>query len=292
MIVITAPTGAIGGKVLARLLDAGEDVRVVVRDPARLAAGARERVEIVQGSHGDPDVVGKAFDGADAVFWLVPPDHASPSLEATYLDFTRPAVAAIAACGVPRVVGVSALGRGTPQAARAGHVTASLAMDDLLAGSGAAYRALALPSFMDNTLHRLAEIRDAGVYAAPISGDRALPACSTGDIADVAAALLRDASWTEGGEVPLLGPEDLTPRETAAILGDVLGRPVRYEHVPAEEFKAGFLARGASEAVAQGMLDMMLAKEAGLDGAVPRTERTATPTAFRTWCEKVLKPLV
>lgn len=43
------------------------------------------------------------------------------------------------------MVGVSALGRGTPMAGRAGPVTASLAMDDMIAGSGVAYRALALP---------------------------------------------------------------------------------------------------------------------------------------------------
>jgi hypothetical protein len=50
------------------------------------------------------------------------------------------------------VVGISALGRGTAVAGRAGYVTASLAMDDLIAGSGVAYRALTMPSFMDNLL--------------------------------------------------------------------------------------------------------------------------------------------
>jgi hypothetical protein len=49
---------------------------------------------------------------------------------------------------VKLVVGVSALGRGTPWADRAGFVTGSLAMDDLIASSGVAYRALCNPSFM------------------------------------------------------------------------------------------------------------------------------------------------
>ncbi|MBP2326895.1 hypothetical protein JOF56_007280 [Kibdelosporangium banguiense] len=44
---------------------------------------------------------------------------------------------------VVHVVGVSALGRGTPVGDRAGLVTASLAMDDLIASTGVAYRALA-----------------------------------------------------------------------------------------------------------------------------------------------------
>jgi hypothetical protein len=37
---------------------------------------------------------------------------------------------------------------------------------------------------------------------------------------------------------------------------------------------------------------MMAAKNAGLDNAEHRTARNTTPTSFRTWCEKVLKPAV
>jgi uncharacterized protein YbjT (DUF2867 family) len=77
MIVITAPTSGIGRQVVRNLLDDGTDgtaVRVVARDPARLAPDVAERVEIVRGSHSDPSVVAAAFIGADAVFWLVPAD--------------------------------------------------------------------------------------------------------------------------------------------------------------------------------------------------------------------------
>jgi len=143
MIVITAPTGNIGRLVLAGLLEsapAGEELRVVVRDPARLPEAARGRVAAVTGSHADPGVLDQAFAGADAVFWLVPPDSSKTPHEA-WTEFTRPAVKALSAHGVTHVVGVSALGRGTPLAGRAGLVTASLAMDDLIAGSGVAYRA-------------------------------------------------------------------------------------------------------------------------------------------------------
>ncbi|MFE4604684.1 SDR family oxidoreductase, partial [Kitasatospora indigofera] len=143
MIVITAPTGNIGRHLLSLLLGsaptAGEELRVIVRDPARLPDAARGRVEVVTGSHGDPAVLDRAFAGADAVFWLVPPD-ASLAPRDAWTGFTRPAVRALAAHGVGHVVGVSALGRGTPPAGRAGLVTASLAMDDLIAGAGVAYR--------------------------------------------------------------------------------------------------------------------------------------------------------
>ena len=47
-----------------------------------------------------------------------------------------------------------------------------------------------------------------------------------------------------------------------------------------------------SEAMAQGMLDMMVAKDQGLDNGVVRTPQTSTPTSFRTWCEDTLAPAV
>src|SRR5580658_8092752 len=182
MIVITTPAGNIGRQVLEDLLDTGEQLRLVARDPSGIPAGTRQQVEVIEGSHGDPAVVDKAFDGADAVFWLTPPDPRAESVEAAYLGFTRPAAEAFEKHGVQRVVGVSALGRGTPWAARAGYVTASLAMDDLIAG--------------------------------------------TGDIAAAASRLLLDDSWSGFGEVPLLGPEDLSFNDMAGIISELLGKQV------------------------------------------------------------------
>ncbi|GAB3855751.1 NAD(P)H-binding protein [Dactylosporangium cerinum] len=292
MIVVTTPTGGIGRQVLGHLLTTTEPVRVIVRDPARLPAGVRDRVEVVPGSHGDPDVVTKAFDGADTVFWVVPPDFTAVTAEAAYSGFTRPACDALRACGVARVVGVSALGRGTPQAHRAGLVTASLAMDDLIAATGVSYRALALPSFMDNLLRQVGTIRDEGVFSGPVRGDLAAPTAATRDIAAVAARLLLDRSWDGIGSVAVLGPEDLSADASARIMSEVLGRPVRYRQTPAGAFRAGFVARGATDAMAQAMLDMMLAKDDGLDNGEPRTPASTTPTNLRQWCEEVLKPAV
>jgi hypothetical protein len=77
----------------------------------------------------------------------------------------------------------------------------------------------------------------------------------------------------------------------ARIMSDVLEKPVRYQQVPVEAFTAG-LGDRMSEAMAQGMADMMVAKNEGLDNAEPRTPRSTTPTGFRQWCEEVLKPAV
>ncbi|KAA9159598.1 NAD(P)H-binding protein [Amycolatopsis acidicola] len=292
MIVVTTPTGTIGRQVADTLLDRGAPVRVIVRDPARLSARIREQAEVVQGSHADADVLAKAFAGADAVFWLVPPNPHADSLEAVYSGFSRAACEAFVTEGVGRVVGVSALGRGTAVAGHAGHVTASLKLDDQIAATGVPYRALVMPSFMDNLLGQAGAIKAQGLFFGTISPGRKLPTAATRDIAAAAVKLLLDDSWTGHGEVPALGPEDLSHDDLARIMTEVLGKSVRYQQIPLADLRAGMLADGRSQAIAQGMADMSDAKDNGLDNGVARTPETSTPTSFRTWCEEVLKPAV
>jgi uncharacterized protein YbjT (DUF2867 family) len=292
MIVITTPAGQIGRQVLTNLLGSGEQLRVIARDPADLPAGVREDLDIVVGSHGDAAVADKAFSGADAVFWLTPPDPRAPSVEAAFVGFTRPAAEAFRRHGVGRVVAVSALGRGTPWAAQAGYVTGSLAMDDLIAGTGVAYRALVNPSFMDNTARQAESIKNQGMFFSPIAGDRKLPAVATRDIAAAASRLLLDASWSGAGEVPLLGPEDLSFNDMARIMSEVLGKEIGFQQTTFGAYKDRFVSFGMSDAMAQGMTDMAWAKNEGLDNAVQRTPENSTPTSFRQWCEQVLKPAV
>lgn len=292
MIVVTAPTGDIGSQLVDRLLDRGQPVRLIARDPSRLSEHVRGRVEVVQGSHGDRDVVEHAFAGADAVFWLVPPNPQATSLEAAYVDFIRPACDAFRRHSVGRVVGISALGRGTTMAQRAGLVTASLEMDDLIADTGVNYRALTMPSFMDNLLRQTGRIRNEGVFSSPIGRALKAPTCATRDIAEVAVQSLLDPSWKGCGHLAVLGPEDLSPDDMARTMSEVLGKPVRYEQLSSKVFEAGLLQRGMSEAFVEGYVRMMAAKNDGLDNAEARTPGNTTPTTFRQWCEEVLKQAV
>jgi uncharacterized protein YbjT (DUF2867 family) len=292
MIVITSPTGQIGHQVVDNLLASGEELRVIARDPQALSAHARRRVEVIQGSHGEAAVVDKAFAGAESVFWLTPPDPRARSVEAAFVDFTRPAVEAFTRNDVRRVVGVSALGRGTPWADQAGYVTGSLAMDDLIGSSGVGYRALTNPSFMDNVARQAESIRNQDTFFLPIAGDRQLPSIATRDIAATASSLLLDSTWSGVDEIPLLGPEDLSYNDMSRIISEVLGKDVRFQQTTLDAYKDRFVSFGMSEAMAQGMTDMAWAKNQGLDNGVPRTPENSTPTSFREWCEEVLKPAV
>ena len=165
-------------------------------------------------------------------------------------------------------------------------------MDDLVASSGVSYRALTMPSFMDNLLRQVPAIKSQGMFFTPISGDRKLPSCATRDIAATAARLLLDDSWSGPGHVAVLGPEDLSFNDMAQIMSGVLGKPVRYEQIPAQALKDRLTGFGMSDAMAQGTVDMMVAKDQGLDNAEPRTLESTTPTTFRQWCQEILKPAV
>lgn len=292
MIVITTPTGNIGHQVLKLLVQGSEPVRVIARDPSRIPHEIRELVEVIQGSHGDAATIEKALTDADALFWLIPPDPFMKlnSVNDAYADFTKPVAEAIKKCVVNRVVSISAIGRSWKS--DAGLATANIKADDLLASTGVSLRTLMMPSFMDNLLRQAPAIKEKGIFSLPVRADLKAPLVATSDIAAAAAKFLMDTTWTGQAEVPLLGPEDISPNEMAEILSVVLGRPVRYEQTPIEAYKTRMVSRGMSEAFAQGLADMMRAKNEGMDNTASRAAAVSTPTTFRQWSETVLKPSI
>jgi uncharacterized protein YbjT (DUF2867 family) len=288
MIVVTTPTGHIGSQLVAALLAAGEPVRVVARTPDKLAPGVRAKVDVVQGSSDDEGVLDRALAGAKGFFHCVPPDFRAPEVDEYYLRFTRPAIAAMKKNGVAHVVSVSAVGRGA--GVEAGVVSSALRKDAALEDAGLHVRALWCPGFMENMFMSIDSLRSQGAFFGPSLPEVKRPYVATKDIAATAARLLRDRSWRGPGGVAVLGPEDLSLDDMAAILSDVLGRPIRYQQVPADAYKAQLLKFGASEGFAQGLVDMHEAKDRGLDDTVPRDAENTTPTSFRAWCTAVLRP--
>jgi uncharacterized protein YbjT (DUF2867 family) len=290
MIVVTTPTGKIGSQVVKNLLTAGEAVRVIVRDRAKLAPEIRELVEVVEGSHDDPAVVARACDGAESYFLLVPPSFTTTDGAAYYMRFTAPLIAAIQHGAVKRVVAVSAAGRGVPL--RAGVVSDSLAKDEAIEATGVAFRALWCPGFYENILRQVEAIKHRGTFSWPGIPDMETRHAATRDIAATAAKLLLDRSWTGQGGVGVFGPKDLSWNDIAGIMTDVLGKPIRFQPVPYEAYKKQLVQYGASEQFAASLVEMHEAKDKGLDNAEPRRPENTTPTSFRQWCEEALKPAI
>jgi uncharacterized protein YbjT (DUF2867 family) len=288
MIVVTTPTGFIGSRLVKDLISAHEAVRVVVRDPDKLPPDVLARVEVVRGSSADESVMVRALAGAESLFHVVPPVFSVPDVMAHYLQFTRAAIVGMQRNGVRRVVTVSGIGRRVH--VNAGPVTAAFAKDIALEQAGLDVRALWCPSFMENLLRSLEALRSRGMFEGVGRSDLRSPLVATRDIAAVAAGLLRDRSWVGPGGVAVLGPEDLSIDDQCVVMSEVLGRPIRFQQVSSDAYKAQLIKFGASEDFAQGLIDLRAEKDRGLDLSEPRTPENTTATSFRQWCSEVLKP--
>jgi uncharacterized protein YbjT (DUF2867 family) len=71
LVLVTGATGYIGGRLVARLLEAGYRVRVLTRDPARVQGRSwTAQVEMVQADVLQPATLPRAFEGVTAAYYL------------------------------------------------------------------------------------------------------------------------------------------------------------------------------------------------------------------------------
>jgi uncharacterized protein YbjT (DUF2867 family) len=98
--------------------------------------------------------------------------------------------------------------------------------------------------FIDNAAWDVASANDEGVihsFLTPL--DKRFAMVAAKDVGVTAAVLMRQ-HWTGVRVVELEGPARVSPNDLAEAFATVLGRPVRAESVPHEEWEALFLAQG------------------------------------------------
>jgi uncharacterized protein YbjT (DUF2867 family) len=290
-ILVTTPTGNIGRRIVAELLAPEFSVRVIVREPARLPQAIREHVEVVRGSTDDAATLRRALDGVEALFWCVPSESLQETnVERHYERFACAGWQAIRQAGTPRVVTISAGGKGF--ARNAGPISGLHGMEEILNESGAAIRHLRCGSFMENFLSQARSICRRGLISYPMPGHIPIPLVAASDIADAALRWLVRRDWKGIKGVAVHGPEDLSCGEAAAIIGRVLERPVRYEQTSAEDYIQMMVSLKASSAYARSRVEMFGELAQGITRAEPRTPESTTPTRLSEWSERELWPVV
>src|SRR6201995_4063165 len=122
MLLLTGATGSIGSRLLPLLLERGEDVRCLVRDPRRLGA-RRVDVQIALGDLGelaDPHTMRQSLRGSDTVVQLAATIRDQPTRRIEELNSlaTVRLLQAAERAGVRRFVFFSALDTGAAQRTR------------------------------------------------------------------------------------------------------------------------------------------------------------------------------
>lgn len=285
-LVINTPNGNIGRVAAHKLLDEGHALTVISRSPEKVKDLTDRGAAVVEGSIEDAGVLAEAFAGADAVFWLTPPNY-QPDFAAWAKATAQRAADAAGAAGVKRIVVLSSVGAQHP--AGVGPVSAIHHVEQVFLRAFEDVVVLRPAFFMENFLRDLPTIQDGVIYS-PAPSEIAMPMVATRDIGvKVAEALVAPAAGHRF--VGVHGPKDLSYGEAAATLSAALGRPVKHVQVTLDQVRAGMTAQGIPGFVVDLMVEML---GGGLKGlmvpAEPRSAETTTPTTFATFAAEVLAP--
>lgn len=232
-ILVTGATGTVGSEVVRQLAAAGHQVRAFVRSKASAQALPTQNVELAPGDYTSTESLVAAMRGVDAVYALTPVAEPATQWMLNIIDAAKQA-------GARHVVKHSGYGArldGATEIAR-GHA----AGDEHLRKSGLPFTILQPNSYMQNLLWQAGAIKQQGAFYLPLGEGRQ----SVVDVADIAAVAVK--ALTEPGHdrqtYVLSGPEALSGAEQAAIVGAVIGKPVRYVAVPAAAAEESMLAGG------------------------------------------------
>jgi uncharacterized protein YbjT (DUF2867 family) len=278
MFLVMGITGRVGGATARHLLAQGKKVRALVRDRARAASWSAQGVELVDGDWNDAAAIGRALDGVDGAFVMLPPIWApSPDFKeargiiANYVD-------ALSKMPVPRVVALSSMGANN--ASGMGLITALSLLEQ-------GFRDLALPiafvragGFFENFLYGLHVAQGGTLPVFYNPTDRQSTMVASDDIGAEIATLLSGPAWS-GHRAIELGSM-VSADDVAAQLGEVMEIDVRAFAVPRAEWPATFeqfgIPKGQS-GPAEAMYEAV--NTGGMDLGVEGTEHVAGTTSAR-----------
>jgi uncharacterized protein YbjT (DUF2867 family) len=217
----------------------GEKVVAVTCHPA--TAALPDSAVVVECDPTRPQTLAKALCGVEAVF-ISPRALGDATAGAATVELLKLA----AEQGVLRVVVLSAVtveyGVGYQHFA-----DAFKAVEDAARASGLQWTILRCADFASNALAWAPQIRAAGVVCG-VYGDVATLTIHERDIAAVSALALVDAAHTARTYV-LTGPQSLTQREKACLIGEAIGREVSWVEVAPEQLRQALLTQGVPEDV-------------------------------------------
>ncbi len=286
MLVVMGATGNTGRATCEALLANGEMVTVVGRNLEKLADYARAGAELAIADSLDSAALSKAFEGATGVYVMIGVDPMVPDYDAHYDAISEATTVAILAAGVSHVVELSGIGSHLPpdttkvmgaiDTGRRHGVRLDAALTDVNVVH------LRPGFFMENFLRDIPSIRERGAVHGPLTADKPIAMISAKDIGERAASLLRSRDFTGKRAYDLLGPADVTPRQTTKELGQAIGiDSLEYIEISIDAFRESMISDGVSESCAAAVAGIYEGYNSGrLVPERPRDANSATPTSI------------
>jgi uncharacterized protein YbjT (DUF2867 family) len=278
MLLVTGATGTIGRPLIDVLVNEGVKVSAVIHhsQATNLPAG----VEVVEGDLSRPDTIASFREGVTALF-LHPRAVGLAAGELLTLARER---------GVRRVVVLSATNVDDPLEEQPSRFRGdrNKEVEEAAVASGLEWVSLRPSYFARNTLDAWgAQIRAGDVVRGPYASFAEAPIHER-DLAAVAARALRTDALVarRGRRLELTGPQSLTHQQMVATIGEVLGRPLRYQEIPPKMATQGMVAHGFPEPFVQALM-ARYAKEVGQPAPLSGEVEKALGRPARTYAQWV-----
>jgi len=247
MIILTGATGNTGSVVAEALLAAGQKVRILARNPDKARTLAERGAEVVPGDLADRAALERAFSGAEALYLLSPPDPGAADFVVERRVLIERLVSVARQAQLGHVVFLSSIG--AQHADGTGPIRTAHHTETALRAAGIPSTFIRAGYFAENWGAVVSVALADGVLPSFIPLDQPVPTVATRDIGRLAAQLLLEGPrGTRTFE--LAGPADVTPRDVATALGNVLGKPVDAVEAPLDAVVPTFTAFGLSAGMA------------------------------------------
>jgi uncharacterized protein YbjT (DUF2867 family) len=291
MFVITGATGNTGSVIAEKLLAQGEKVRVIGRDAVRLARFVRKGAEAFPADVADAGALSRAFDGASAVYAMLPPNMASTDFLGYQESVSDALASALGQARVTHAVVLSSVG--ADKAEKTGPVVGLHNLEqklNALAGLNVVY--LRAGCFMENLLPQVGVIRNFGIVGGPLRADLPMSMVATRDIGTTCAEILQKRAFAGKQARELLGQRDLDYKQAASVIGKAIGKPdLAYVQLPPQQLKAALTQMGMSANMGDLLLEMAEALNSGHMVALERrSAENTTPTSIETFVAEEFVP--
>lgn len=291
MYVILGATGHTGGVVAETLLAKQQKVRVVGRSRERLSRFASRGAEAFEADITDSAALTRAFQGARAVYAMIPPNLTANNVRAYQDQVVESIAKALEAAKVTHVVALSSVGSDKPD--KTGPVVGTHVMEERFAKiPNLNVLNIRAGYFMENLLPQVDAIKNFGMMAGPVSADLPLPMIATRDIGAFAAQALLDLKFTGQQPHELLGQRDIAYTEIARIIGTAIGKPaLAYVQLPGEQIVQAMTQMGMSKNMATLLVEMSDSLNTGyMKPLETRSAANSTPTPAERFVQDTFLP--